>query len=115
ASAPMTPAPAAEPFRSHDVHRRNQPLAHVVAPSDRAPRKPRAEVTLLGSACAPHGRPVAEMSARLALLQGGVAVNDKRVRVLGDRDAPGAAPAPFTRMPITYERAYGGTVPANPI
>jgi hypothetical protein len=115
AAAPMTPVSPAEPFRTHDVHRRNQPMAHVVAASDRAPQKPRVDVTLLGNACPPGGRPVPEMQARLALQQGGVAVIDKAVRVLGDRDAADATPAPFTVMPVVYERAYGGKSPTNPI
>jgi hypothetical protein len=112
----MTPLDPPEPYRTADSHHRGRPLAHVVAASDRVPWKTSIEGTAVGHARAPGGLPVAEMNVRLALLQGGEAVIDKTVRVVGDRAAPEAAPKPFTEMPVAYERASGGPgVPANPI
>jgi hypothetical protein len=112
----MTPAETPEPIRATDAHHRGQPLTHVVAASDRVPWKTRVDVTALGHACAPGGDPVTELSARLCLLQGETAVIDKTVRVVGNREGPDGEPEPFTKIPIIYERAYGGsTAPANPI
>lgn len=105
---PMPPAPAADPFRVGDALHRNQPLGHVIGAADRVPWKGAIDVTLLGSAQAPGGRALPEMRARLALRQGGKVALDKSVRVVGERSAPGAVPAPFTTMPIVYTRAHGG-------
>jgi hypothetical protein len=82
-------------------------LSSLYAPSDFAPSKKRADVTLAGHAYAPGGRPVTSLVARLV-----VGELDKAVQVTGDRawtgsaDAPEpSAPAPFARMPLRYERA----------
>ncbi|MFO0759238.1 MAG: DUF2169 domain-containing protein [Byssovorax sp.] len=110
----MVPAEAPEPFRPLDVHYLNRPLGHVIAASDRVPRKDLVDVTLVGPARAPNGEAVPEMRARLVVLQGSRAI-DKAVQVLGNRADKDAAPAPFVSMPITWERAYGGATPVNPI
>jgi hypothetical protein len=67
------------------------------------------EVLLLGAAYAP--RPVTEMTVSLA-----IADRANHLAVTGDRywtgAGPGARPsepAPFTRMPLTWERAFGGS------
>ncbi len=115
ASPPMAPAEP-DAFRTTDAFYKNRPLAHVVAASDRAPYKPSVDVTLLGHARAPGGRPVPEVIARFSLRQGGQVALDKAVRVVGDRGEPGAAPAPFDAIPVVYDRARGGRdAPANPI
>ncbi|WP_437682599.1 DUF2169 family type VI secretion system accessory protein [Sorangium sp. So ce131] len=115
-TSPMRPAEAAAPFHAKDVHDRRGPMAHVTAASDRVPYRQYVDVTALGHAAAPGGRPVAEMNARLALVQRGVPGLDKTVRVVGRRKGPGAAPEPFARMPIVYERAAGGVgVAENPV
>ena len=69
------------------------------------------EVIVLGAAYAPAGRPVPELEVTLTL---GERVH--RAYVVGDRgwigqgpDAVISAPAPFARMPMGYERAFGGT------
>ena len=106
----------AEPFRTADLHHKNQPLAHVVAASDRAPWKVAVDVTALGHAFTPRGVPGPEAHARFLVQQGGRAVVDKVVRVVGDREKPEDKPAPFTKMPIVYQKAFGGFgAPANPI
>ncbi|MEO7329888.1 MAG: DUF2169 domain-containing protein, partial [Minicystis sp.] len=116
AGPPMTPAPAPDPFRTSDAHHRGQPLAHVIAANDRVPWKGAIDLTLLGTAHAPGGRPLTEMFARLSLRQGGRVSLDKAVRVVGDRRAKVPVSQPFTTMPIVYSRAHGGLgVSENPI
>lgn len=69
------------------------------------------EVIVLGAAYAPGGRPVPELEVTLTM---GERVH--RAYVAGDRgwigegpDAVISPPAPFARMPMGYERAFGGT------
>ncbi len=86
-----------------------QPLDHVLP-------KAYAEVMLCGAAHAP--KPVESMQVRLQC--GPV---DKRLRVIGDRrwDRTWSravcvhAPAPFTAMPLTLDRAFGGPGHDNPL
>jgi hypothetical protein len=64
------------------------------------------DVVLHGCAHAPNGTPVTSCDV-------GFRVGEliKRLRVTGDRywlDGIPSTPAPFTRMPLIYERAYGG-------
>ena len=68
------------------------------------------DIIVNGHAYAPQGRPARQVDVTLR----GGSVN-KTVRVFGDRvwksSVIGLAmtdPEPFTRMPLTYERAYGG-------
>ncbi|XXX81788.1 DUF2169 domain-containing protein [Sorangium sp. So ce134] len=115
-ASPMAPAEAAEPIHAKDVHHRRGPMTHVTAASDRVPYRQYVDVTALGHACAPGGRPVAEVTARFALVQRGAPGVDKTVRVVGRRRKAGDAPEPFARLPITYERAAGGLdAPDNPV
>ena len=77
---------------------------------DFAPRKKRVDVLLNGSAYAPGGK----AATRVAV---GLRINGKvkTFAVVGDRHwrngatgVTASAPEPFTVMPITYDRAYGG-------
>jgi hypothetical protein len=72
-----------------------------------ASTKPGVDVIVNGQAHAPRGGRVAEMQVGLKL-----AAIRKVLNVTGDRlyDAGSySQPYPFSRMPIVYERAYGGT------
>jgi uncharacterized protein YjbI with pentapeptide repeats len=76
--------------------------------ADLAPRRPRADVVVLGHASAPFGRPVGAMAVGVALLSGGrdAWLVDKTLLVVGDRAAvDDLAPRPFVRMPVSFERA----------
>jgi hypothetical protein len=80
-------------------------------PSDVGLQKPGTDVLLVGSAHAPRGAPTHAMTVSLA-----VGPVRKAVRVIGDRwwvDTPLGArisePEPFTRMPLAWERAFGGS------
>lgn len=76
----------------------------------------RFEVMLLGCAHAPGQRSTTELRVRLQ-----VGSEQREMAVFGDRvwesGADGAhrigAPAPFTSMPLVYERAFGGSVPVQ--
>ena len=79
--------------------------------SDIAPFKPRADIVLVGNAYAPPSKLVTgiDVCVRIGSFQ-------KVLRVLGDRTwqsstfsaARSTSPVPFEKMPIIYERAYGG-------
>jgi hypothetical protein len=79
------------------------------------PFKPRCDVLLNGSACAPQGRPARQVPVGLR-----VGTMSKAFNVVGDRYwmdtlpmISHSEPEPFVRMPITYDRAFGG-VDVNP-
>lgn len=79
-------------------------------PSNVSLTKPATDVLLLGSAYAPGGRPTTQMDISLA-----TGPLRKTVRVFGDRvwerggvGASVSSPVPFERMPLVWERAYGG-------
>lgn len=106
-----TPAPADEqvPVATADEHHDDPETSSIRVPSDFSLGKPATDVLLAGTARAPHGRPLPWMDVGLAA--GPVR---KAVRVFGDRawDAGAAAatpPRPFERMPLVWERAYGGS------
>ena len=73
-----------------------------------------ADVILIGSACAPHaGATQVDVAVRVGRVS-------KEVRVFGDRlwsKALGVvamtAPEPFERIPLVYERAFGGREPTD--
>jgi hypothetical protein len=81
-------------------------------PRDDLPRNDDAfEVSLLGCAHAPGGRPVSRMTVSLT-----VADRTHEIVVFGDREwsvaGPGVRitePEPFTKMPLTWSRAFGGS------
>jgi hypothetical protein len=104
ADAPMGLLEPEEILRA-EVHHGRNPLRSVWLTSDLAPYLPKADVILTGHACAPEGQTVDGMSVRLAVY-GEDALLDKSINVHGDR-AKGAA-VPFDRMPLVYERAFGG-------
>lgn len=88
----------------------DDPHGECLADSELAPFKPQADVLLSGSCHAPHGRAVPALVAGFSL--GPV---QKRIAVFGERtwrkglfSAGAGDPQPFTVMPLTWSRAYGG-------
>lgn len=83
-----------------------------ILPRDNLPRWDDVfEVALLGKARAPEGKPVYQMDVSFS-----VGKERRVLRVFGDRawsgkgaEAQITRPQPFTEMPLTYERAFGGT------
>src|SRR5512132_4213531 len=71
--------------------------------------KPSTDVLLIGEAWSPGGRPSPQVDVAVS-----VGPVRKVVRVFGDRECKGlvdthiSEPAPFVRMPLVYERAFGG-------
>ena len=84
--------------------------------SDLAVLKPRGELLLTGTWRSPNGDPVEH--AHLSLKCGAV---QKELALIGDRywqDGAGgmSAPLPFTEMPLTWERSFGGpSLGSNPV
>lgn len=94
------------PVALADEHHGDPERTSIRIASDLTLGKPGTDVLLTGTARAPGGRPVAWMDVSLVL--GPVR---KIVRVIGERAWDrGAAtpPRPFERMPLTWERAFGG-------
>jgi hypothetical protein len=105
------PAPAAQQVAPHakDVYCGEPGASSLKYASEVHVGKAGTDVVLVGSARSPNGRPVTEMLAAVE-----VAGRRKVVRVVGDRTWRGRtggfwAPAPFSTMPLVYERAFGGT------
>lgn len=91
----------------------------IKTPADVGLVKPATDVLLVGHAYAPNGRPATYVDVWLS-----VGAMSKVVRVFGDRhwDTLGVGatispPEPFQRMPLVWERAFGGTdeVDAQPV
>lgn len=96
------------PMRLTDEHTGEPGASSVRYESDLGPQKVGTDVILVGQAWSPTPVPELEVSLAAGRLR-------KVVRVFGDRAffrAGGefgvSAPRPFTRMPLTWERAYGG-------
>ncbi|MBI4952950.1 MAG: DUF2169 domain-containing protein, partial [Myxococcales bacterium] len=122
ATCELVPDEAARPrpesdFCTGDVHADDDPEAPLLHPSDLALVKPRVDVAVVGHAYAPGG---AATAMRVSLRVGSAL--ERTVAVLGDRtwrrgvlgESP-SEPASFDRIPLTWQRAFGGPGhPANP-
>lgn len=77
---------------------------------DFAPFKPRCDVLLNGSAHAPGGRPIDRITVglRVGPLSKSFDVVGNRAWYKGVDSVTPTLPEPFTQMPITYDRAFGG-------
>ena len=87
----------------------------LLCDSDFVHTKSRTDVLVHGYAYGPEGSSTMSVDVRLQL-----ADIDKTLRVVGDRIIERgllgvrlSSPLPFTRMPITYERSFGGTDQAD--
>lgn len=89
--------------------------ASLYAPSDIVPYKPRIDVLVVGHAYAPMGRPVEALVARFSIgdVSKGVGIIGDRPWTEGPYGLEPAAPSPFTKMPLRYERAARAM--SNPI
>ena len=78
---------------------------------DFAPRKPRCDILLLGSAHAPKGRPATRVEAgiRVGSWSKTMAVVGPRHWECGLRGTSATPPGAFVRQPISYDVAFGGT------
>lgn len=87
-------------------HHADPATSSVKYDADLVLTKSTTDITVVGHAHAPGGRAVTEIDVGFR-----VGPVQKVLRVFGDRQwgalGPGA-PAPFTKMPLVYERAFGG-------
>lgn len=100
-----------QPMVTTDEHYGDPETSPVRYEQDFALEKPRTDVLVVGKAVAPGGKPVPRLSVRLEL-----SGRSKDVVVVGDRRwvrSLGAAfpsdPVPFTELPLTFDRAFGGS------
>lgn len=101
-------------FSTDTPYDRKKPDSALEFETDRVPFKPRADIVLVGKAHTPLGRPMKSVDVKLA-----VGVTQRTLRVFGDRlwsfgsereIAPRVVgPAEFVEMPLSYERAFGGS------
>jgi len=86
-------------------------LSAPVYEVDFAPRKPRADILLLGTAYAPQGRPTTRVEAglRVGRWSKSLAVVGPRQWECGAATLRASPLAPFVSQPISYDVAYGGT------
>ncbi len=73
--------------------------------------KPTSDIVVIGHACASENQKVQELDVKVS-----VGKKSKTIKVFGDRKWTSgivglkpSPPVPFETMPLTYERAYGGT------
>jgi hypothetical protein len=88
-----------------EVHHNKNPMRSVRFTGDLAPFQPLCDVVLTGHACAPAGTTVDALSVRLVVFRE-VPLIDKTLYVRGDTQ--GTETTPFDRIPLMYERAFGG-------
>jgi hypothetical protein len=108
-------APEQEPVHDRERTWDDDPKRSVRVPSDRAPYKARADVTLVGHAYAPYRQPVRSFVARMIIGE-----IDKSIEVWCDRgfrihDNQLLEGRRFVTMPLMWERAAGGPATINPI
>jgi hypothetical protein len=107
----LSVAEAQVPVVVAPLHYAEPATTSIRIPGDVSLQKPATDVVLVGSAWAPGGRPTWQMDVSLACGPVG-----KTLRVSGDRvwrsGAAGTSVSwvePFERMPLVWERAFGGT------
>lgn len=98
------------PVSLADQYHGDPAASSIKVPSDVCLGKPGTDVLLVGTAWAPRGAPTWQMDVSLA-----AGPLSRTVRVFGDRawdSGPGGASMtwlePFVRMPLVWERAFGG-------
>lgn len=112
ASEPVALHPQQQPLLMADVYSGEPGLSAPLYEMDFTPRKAACDVLLAGHARAPGGQAVTRL--RVGLRIGPI---DKCFDVVGDRvwrsgfaTVTASEPAAFTEMPVSYDRAFGGTV-----
>lgn len=104
----LRPAEEQRPIRLADEYFGEPGISSIRHESDLALEKRFVDVIVNASACAPRGRPVRELAVELQ-----VGRRRKQLIVRGDRHRRvrmiTSRATPFERLPIVYERAFGGT------
>lgn len=111
----LVPAEAQVPVRLEDVHHGAPGVSSCIEESDLAVFKPGTDVVVVGEAHAPGGRAATQVPVGVKvgdLEKIAWAIGDRVYeRVLGVGPVSVSDPAPFTRMPLVWERAFGGVDP----
>jgi hypothetical protein len=109
--APLTLMEEQVPLVTSDVFYGEPGLSAPKYEVDFAPRKQRCDVLLNASAYAPGGRPThrVEVSVQFGKWSKSFAVVGDRVWEAAGPGIGPSAPIPFVTMPISYDRAFGGT------
>ena len=107
----LRPAEPQHPLVYADEHYGDPGATSIRHECDFAPVKPFTDVLLHGHAVSPTERPIARMSVRVEM-PGRV----KEAHIIGERTWERGLtgliqtpPRPFTRMPLRFERTFGGT------
>jgi hypothetical protein len=107
----LTPAKEQLPIAHKDEFRGEPDRSSLKVAADIALTKPGTDVLLVGHGYAPAGRPTTQMDVSLT-----VGALRKTVRLIGDRTwrsgifgGRATQPQPFERMPLIWERAFGGS------
>lgn len=99
------------PLIEADVYYGDPGISAVQYESDYAPRKPRCDVLLNGSAHAPGGRPatVVPVSLNVGPMKKSFNVTGTRIWLSDLGTIKSSPPRQFVEMPISYGNAFGGT------
>jgi hypothetical protein len=99
-----------------DVHYGDPGTTSIKYACDFAPFKPKTDIIVNGHAYSPSGKPVKEMMVGLEIGQ-----VKKHVRIIGDRvwtrgvfRLKPSQPVPFLKMPLSFDRAFGGSDCSHP-
>jgi hypothetical protein len=106
----MSVAENQQPILRDDVYWGEPGQSSLKYPADVHPEKPGTDVIVVGETTAPDGQPMLQLQVSIS-----IAGRVCHLAVFGDRQwdkglmytKPGQ-PKPFTRMPLVYERAFGG-------
>jgi hypothetical protein len=113
---PVRLADEQAPFTLADSFTDSPGFSAPVYEMDFSPRKDQCDVLVVGSAYAPDGRPATRVPVGIrvnGMTKSFVVVGERSwtVGVTGVRATP---PMPFTTMPISYDRAFGGVDNRDP-
>ncbi len=103
-----------EPLHEHEKHWDDDPNKSLYAPSDMVPLKQKAEIVLVGDACAPDGVPARSLLVRLAFGKVDKSIEVTAPRVL-TREGEIREGKRWLKIPVVYERAAGGPKTDNPV
>lgn len=105
------PASEQVPFVYCDQHHGDPGTTSVRFETDFAPVKPRVDVLVHASAVSPKGEPVTRLQVGFA--GAGIhklaVVSGDRVWTLGVTGIVASPPSPFTSIPLSWDRAFGGS------
>ena len=105
----LRPADDPSPVRISDVARDpDDPRSSLLYPSDVGLEKPGTDVVVVGDAVAPRPVKVMDVAVQVKTRLAPLRVHGPRVYYDGVLGVAVGPAAPFERVPITYENAYGG-------